>query len=92
MDGGVGYHQLTRGDSLQVHMVSLRTLAGQMDWKLPHPKREQPLLLLFLLFENGQKLFRQVVGGLLAVLGQAEPQVDLQLCKDLTRWTSWRLD
>lgn len=52
--------------------------------KSPHPLGDRPPVLLISLFKNWQKLLWQVVGGLFTVLGQTEPQVDLQLCEDLT--------
>lgn len=60
--------------------------------KSPHPLGDRPPVLLISLFKNWQKLLWQVVGGLFTVLGQTEPQVDLQLCKDLTCRSSWRLE
>lgn len=68
--------------------VSLLTLAGQRERKLPQTCGKQLLLIFIFLLKNWQKLIRQVHGGLLAVLGQPQPHVDLQLCKDLTDCTS----
>lgn len=71
--------------------VRWHTLAGQTDRKLPLPCGDQPPLFLILFLIDWNKLLWQAVNGFFTVFGQTQPEVDLQLRKDLTCWTSRRL-